>query len=52
MDKGAWQATVHGVTKSQIQLKRLSTHYTNVIIFYVLFGMIMVKKFCNKFCQD
>ena len=25
MDRGAWQATVHGVTKSQIRLKRLST---------------------------
>ena len=24
MDRGAWQATVHGVTKSQTQLKRLS----------------------------
>ena len=26
MDKGAWQATVHRVTKSQTQLKRLSMH--------------------------
>ena len=25
MDRGAWQATVHGVTKSQTQLKQLST---------------------------
>ena len=25
MDRGAWRATVHGVTKSQTQLKRLST---------------------------
>ena len=24
-DSGAWWATVHGVTKSQIQLKQLST---------------------------
>ena len=24
MDRGAWQATVHGVAKKQIQLKRLS----------------------------
>ena len=24
MDRGAWQATVHGVAKSQIRLKRLS----------------------------
>ena len=26
MDRGAWQATVHGVAKSQTRLKRLSTH--------------------------
>ena len=26
MDKGAWQATVYGVTKSWTQLKRLSIH--------------------------
>ena len=25
-DRGAWQATIHGVTKSQTQLKHLSTH--------------------------
>ena len=26
MDRGAWRATVHRVTKSQTQLKQLSTH--------------------------
>ena len=26
MDGGAWQATVHGVTKYRTPLKRLSTH--------------------------
>ena len=26
MDRGAWRATVHGVTKSLIRLKRLSAH--------------------------
>ena len=26
MDRGDWRATVHGVTKSQAQLKQLSTH--------------------------
>ena len=25
MDRGAWRATVHGVSKSQTRLKRLST---------------------------
>ena len=26
IDRGAWRATVHGVTKSQTQLKQLNTH--------------------------
>ena len=26
MDRGGWRATVHGVTKSQTQLKQLSMH--------------------------
>ena len=26
MDRGAWQATVHGVGKSQTRLKGLNTH--------------------------
>ena len=26
MDRGAWQATIHGVAESQTRLKRLSTH--------------------------
>ena len=26
MDRGAWQASVYGVPKSRIRLKRLSTH--------------------------
>ena len=26
MDRGAWRATVHGVTKSQTRLKRLNMH--------------------------
>ena len=28
MDRGAWQAIVHGVAKSQTRLKRLSTHFS------------------------
>ena len=27
MDRGAWQATVHGVTKSQTRMNQLTTHY-------------------------
>ena len=26
MDRGAWRSTVHGITKSQTRLKRISTH--------------------------
>ena len=29
MDRGAWQATVHGVTKSWTRLKQLSMTFTN-----------------------
>ena len=28
MDRGAWRAAVHGVTKSRTRLKRLSTHHS------------------------
>ena len=28
MDRGAWPVTVHGVTKSQIPLSKLSTAHT------------------------
>ena len=35
MDRGAWRATVHGVAKSQIGLKRLSTHACTYIHIYV-----------------
>ena len=31
MDKGAWQATVHGVTKSRTRLKGLSMH-THIVL--------------------
>ena len=33
-DRGAWQATVHGVTKSQTRRKQLSTHARTVILSY------------------
>ena len=31
MDREAWWATAHGVTKSQIQLKRLNMHYAQAL---------------------
>ena len=31
MERGAWRATVHGVTKSQTQLKQLSAQHTHTM---------------------
>ena len=31
MDRGAWYATVHGVTKSQTRLKMTSLHFSIII---------------------
>ena len=31
MDRGAWQAAVYRVTKSQTQLKRLNTHAQHIL---------------------
>ena len=36
MDRRAWQATVHGVTKRQAQLKRLSTHARHMQLHWIL----------------
>ena len=35
MDRGAWQAAVHGVSKSQTQLKRLSSSSSSSIFLYI-----------------
>ena len=32
MDRGAWQATVHGITKSQKQLKQLTVTYLWIML--------------------
>ena len=37
MDRGAWQATVHRVSKSQTRLKRLSTHTEKINISQSMF---------------
>ena len=36
VDRGAWRATVHGVTQSQAPLKRLNTHICMCV--FCLFG--------------
>ena len=46
MDRGAWWATVHGVTKGQTQLKGLSKHT-------VVNGRIYILVTCTQnICQD
>ena len=37
MDRGAWWATVHGVTKSQTRLKRLSTQHVLCVLLNALY---------------
>ena len=47
MDRGAWQATVHRVAKSQTQLKRLSVHAcTSQFCFSVAHGNAMCDYLC------
>ena len=47
MDRGAWWAMVHRVTKSWTQLKRLSIHARTIVYFYQL---LLVCKSC-LLCQ-
>ena len=47
MDRGAWWAMVHRVTKSWTQLKQLSIHAHTIVYFYQL---LLVCKSC-LLCQ-
>ena len=42
MDRGAWEAIVHGITKSQTLLKRLSTAQHTGIIYQILLHIIII----------
>ena len=44
MDRGAWQAAVHGVTKSQTQLKQLSMYPCTVYVYTGWRGKIFAKQ--------
>ena len=35
MDRGAWQATVHGITQSWTRLRQFSTHTERYIYIYI-----------------
>ena len=41
MDRGAWRATVHGVSQSQIRLKQLSTRADRVSVPIRVFATVM-----------
>ena len=43
-DRGPWRATVHEITKSQTQLKRLSMHTINIFCFGGLLEELIVNK--------
>ena len=38
MDREAWRAAIHGVTKSQTQLKRLSSSSSSMVYLVVMYG--------------
>ena len=48
MDRGAWQATVHRVTKSQTQLKRLSSH-THTLLVHLWNGTCVICLFLSNY---
>ena len=53
MDKGAWQATVHKVPKSQTQLKQLSMHayiVDNVVL--ALVNLVTAKWISYMYSYD
>ena len=40
MDRGAWQATIHGIARSQTQLKQLRMHSKNSVFWPLLLSCI------------
>ena len=51
MDRGAWRATVHGVTKSQTQLKQLSTcTHINSIFWMNIIGLNYINVVKEVLC--
>ena len=55
MNRGAWQAAVHGITKSQTRLKRLSTLLVNIgfsanfwLLWIKLLRILWHKSFCRE----
>ena len=49
MDRGAWRATVHGVTKGQTQLSNLAQHNIHVTIHLYLYLFTEIYLFISIF---
>ena len=46
-DRGAWRAAVHGVPKSRIQLKRLSTHIADMGVTHTVFASLVFERLAS-----
>ena len=54
MDRGAWQATVHGVTKSWTQLSDCHSHHTlkwDWALFICLLTFVLLWNVCSSFAH-
>ena len=47
MNRGAWRATVHGVTKSQTQLSGQAQHSTGIHITPFFVFLLIIIPFCG-----
>ena len=52
MDRGFWRATVHGVTKSRTQLKRLQANYIILLLFYHMTKMNLLAILQSSFSHS
>ena len=52
MDRGFWLATVHGVTKSRTQLKRLQANYIILLPFYHMTKMNLLAILQSSFSHS
>ena len=49
IDRGAWWATVHGVAKSQMQLKQFSTHVAQLKPGFIILNLTFPYSDCIYF---
>ena len=51
MDRGAWRATVHGVSKSQTRPSDLAAVETVILFFFVMESRAFLKALCFDSCS-